>query len=91
MAIANRSYKELMHKVPSSKRLHYETLVEECGDRIPLYMFYNHQSVAGDAHFVGKLPTVDGVNLAFANDIAHLLDLKAAAACETPARRLDHK
>ena len=91
VAIAYRSYRELMHKVPSSGKLQFQTLVEKCGDHLPLYLFYNHRSVTNDAHFAGKLPAVQGINLAFAHDIANELEMKIVAARGTPSKLLNHK
>ncbi len=91
VAIANRSYKELLHTVTKSGEYQYKTLLAEAGPYLPLYMFYNHRSAAADAHFHGTFPEVAGVNLAFAHDIAYEMELKVDAAAEVPARRLNYK
>lgn len=91
VAIAHRSYRELLHKVPKTKEYQYKTLLAEAGSYLPLYMFYNHRSAVADPHFLGEHPEVAGVNLAFAHDIANELQLKLDAEDETPPRRLHHK
>lgn len=58
-------------------------------------MFYNHQSVVEDTYFKSAGPSVSGVNLAFATDIATELATKIIAAKATPKaikhhKRLDH-
>ena len=87
VAIEHRSYKELLHYVPSSKDYQFRTLVKSAGSYVPLYMFYNHGAVVDDAHFAGKVPQVSGINLAFAQDIAAELEAKLAA----KPKRLHHK
>ncbi|MBB3694875.1 DUF6615 family protein [Sphingomonas sp. BK580] len=91
VAIAHRSYRELLHKVPKTAEYQYKTLLAEAGAHLPLYMFYNHRSASMDPHFNGTHPEVTGVNLAFAHDIANELQLKLDAEGEVPRRRLHHK
>jgi len=87
IGIYNRSYRELLHKVPSTGKYQFRTLVDECGPLLPLYMFYNHRKVTENAYFNGKLPNVSGINLAFAFDIAEEMETKIAAS----PKRLHHK
>lgn len=89
--IANRSYHELLHKPPKSADYQFETLVSAPSPWVPLYMFYNHQSVVNDGLFSGLVPTVSGVNLAFATDIADELRSKLLAAKATPKSIKHHK
>ncbi len=91
VAIAHRSYKELLHTVKKSGEYQYKTLLAEAGSYLPLYMFYNHRSAVADARFLGTSPEVAGVNLAFAHDIANEMEIKVAAAADVPPRRLDYK
>jgi hypothetical protein len=91
VAIEHRSYKELLHYVPSSKDYQFRTLVKSAGSYVPLYMFYNHGTVVDDAHFAGKVPQVSGINLAFAQDIAVELEAKLAAGLAVKPKRLHHK
>lgn len=88
---AIRSYHELLHKPPKSKSYQYQTLVEVTQPWVPLYMFYNHQSVADSAHFTSPGPPVKGINLAFGLAIAAELDAKLQAAMATPRRIWHHK
>ncbi|MES0826588.1 DUF6615 family protein [Ruegeria sp. SCP11] len=89
--IANRSYHELLHKPPKSAKYQFESLVEAPSPWVPLYMFYNHQSVVENPYFAGSTPTVNGVNLAFATDIADELRSKLLAAKAKPKSIRHHK
>jgi len=89
--LANRSYHELFHKPPKATAYQYETLAESVAPIVPLYMFYNHQTVVDDPAYRGKAPTVSGINLAFAEDVRGELDLKVAAAKAKPRKVLHHK
>jgi len=91
VAIEHRSYKELLHYVPSSKDYQFRTLVKSAGSYLPLYMFYNHGSVVRHTHFASGSPTVSGINLAFAQDIAVELEAKLAAEKAVKPKRLHHK
>jgi hypothetical protein len=75
VGIASRSYRELLHKVPKTGVYQFQTLTNTSGSSLPMYIFYNHTSVALDPYFFGQLPTVSGVNLAFAQDIADELNM----------------
>lgn len=86
--IKNRAYNELLHKPPKALDYQFRTLRDAPDPWIPLYMFYNHHSVTRDPAFAGTTPTVRGINLAFACDIAEELELKLASA---PKKRLNHK
>ncbi|NDV99639.1 hypothetical protein G0A00_10075 [Yangia sp. PrR002] len=89
--ISNRSYHELLHKPPKASDYQFQTLVNAPTPWVPLYMFYNHQSVASDAYFSGSGPTVSGVNLAFATDVAVELTSKLIAAKNIPKSIKHHK
>ena len=89
--IANRSYRELLHKPQKSTEYQFETLVQAPSPWVPLYMFYNHQSVVNDAYFAGLSPAVNGVNLAFATDVAGELTSKLIAAKAKPKSIKHHK
>lgn len=89
--IEHRSYRELLHKSPSATDYQYKTLTTPGGASLPLYMFYNHQSVADDPFFATPGPKVSGINLAFASDIAKELDEKLEANSGTPRERKHHK
>lgn len=87
----HRSYKELLHKPPLAPDFQFRTLSAAPSPWIPLYMFYNHASVAKDPAFRGMVPTVSGVNLAFASDIAVELEAKLAGAGKKPKEGLHNK
>ena len=89
--LANRSYGELLHKPNASSPYQYVTLAGAPAPWIPLYIFYNHHSVAIDPAYAGTSPAVSGINLAFASDIRAELDLKVAAAAAAPRKILHHK
>lgn len=89
--IVHRAYRELLHKPAGSTAYQFETLAAAPAPFIPLYMFYNHASVVGDAHFAGAGPAVRGVNLAFAADIAREMKTKVAAAKARPRLIMHHK
>lgn len=89
--IQNRAYRELLHKPPSASELQYETLCKAPRPWLPLYMFYNHQSVVDDVFFTTPGPVVSGINLAFAHDIASEMDAKISAAKGKPKSVLHHK
>jgi hypothetical protein len=89
--IVNRSYRELLHRPPSSTKFQFETLIEAPLPWVPLYMFYNHQSVVDDPYFASVGPRVSGVNLAFAADIARELNLKLSASKHKPRVIKHHK
>jgi hypothetical protein len=87
IAIKHRAYNELLHVVPSTNAYQFETLINSAGSFLPLYMFYNHESVVQDHYFSGMTPAVCGINLAFAHDIANELSAKIKA----QPKRLHHK
>lgn len=89
--IANRSYQELLHKPPTSADYQFESLLSAPAPWVPLYMFYNHQSVVNDGYFSGLVPAVSGVNLAFATDVADELRSKLFAAKAIPKSIKHHK
>lgn len=89
--IAHRSYHELLHKPPTSADYQFETLANAPDPWLPLYMFYNHQSVVDDPYFARPGPTVNGVNLAFATDVAGEMKAKLDAATATPRSIKHHK
>ncbi|WP_114226591.1 MULTISPECIES: DUF6615 family protein [Sphingomonas] len=89
--IEHRNFSELLHKPKRATQYQYQTLVNAPDPWIPLYMLYNHHSVAGHAHFATAGPKVSGVNLAFAFDIADELDAKVSAAATKPKKILHHK
>jgi hypothetical protein len=92
VTIGHRAYSELLHQVPKKVgRYQFDTLVRECGPFLPLYMFYNHGSVARDPYFRGAKPTIRGINLAFAFDIADEMRAEVAAKPKRPHhKRLNH-
>lgn len=89
--IQHRQYRELLHKPPTKTAYQFEELASAPPPWIPLYMFYNHESVARHGHFASGGPKVSGVNLAFAFDIANELDAKVKAAAASPKKVLHHK
>jgi hypothetical protein len=89
--IAHRSYNELLHKPYTKTKFQFETLVATPAPWVSLYMFYNHERVVKDPHFARTSPTVRGINLAFASDIATELNDKLAAAKATPKQIKHHK
>ncbi|TFI57511.1 hypothetical protein E2493_15010 [Sphingomonas parva] len=89
--VAHRSYHELLHKPHTSVDYQFKTLVDAPDPWVPLYMFYNHQSVVEDPYFASGGPTVSGVNLAFATDIAGEMQAKLDAATATPKSVKHHK
>lgn len=89
--LAHRAYGELLHRPNKSAPYQYRTLAAAPAPWIPLYLFYNHQTVVDDRAYAGKSPTVSGINLAFAADVRAELDLKVAAAAATPRKVLHHK
>lgn len=68
--VQNRSYQELLHKVPTTGKYQFEILNNTRDGYVPLYIFYNHGSVAADPYYANKCPEVHGINLAFAIDVA---------------------
>lgn len=78
--VQHRSYEHLLHRPNSTAPYQFRTLESSPYPWVPLYMFYNHLSVVNDMHFKGTTPTVSGVNLAFAKDVAEQLELKVAGA-----------
>lgn len=80
----NRSYGELLHKPSPTDDYQFRTLRDTPAPWVPLYLFYNHSSVAGDAHFAGLVPTVTGANLAYASDVAADLEAKLAGSGAKP-------
>lgn len=91
VAIQHRSYRELLHQVASTGEHQFKTLVGSDDPHLPLYMFYNHASVAAHPSHAGASPAVSGINLAFASDIARELQAKLDAAALRKPRRLHHK
>jgi len=89
--LEHRAYGELLHRPNKSAPYQYRTLAAAPAPWIPLYMFYNHQTVVDDPSYAGKSPTVSGINLAFAADVRAELDLKVAEAAATPRKILHHK
>jgi hypothetical protein len=88
VAIKHRAYNELLHQVPKKTGLYqFDTLVKQCGPFLPLYMFYNHGEAVRASNFGSPGPTVGGINLAFASDIADEMETKLAAW----PKRLHHK
>jgi len=84
-----RRYNELLHRVQSTNELQFETLIRSSylEERTPLYMFYNHSSVTNSSQFAGCKPTVAGINLAFAQDVAAEMQLQINA----KSRRRKHQ
>jgi hypothetical protein len=89
--IAHRSYDELIHKSPTAKDYQFRILRDAPAPWISLYMFYNHHTVTLDPHFTGPQPTVSGVNLAFAGDVAAELEEKLFSAASNPKKIKHHK
>lgn len=89
--LAHRAYGELLHRPSKSSPYQYLTLAAAAAPWVPLYLFYNHQTVVDDLAYAGTSPTVSGINLAFAADVKAELDLKVAAAAATPRKILHHK
>ena len=88
VSIGHRAYNELLHQVPKTTGPYqFETLVKNHGQFLPLYMFYNHGAVTRDSYFTAGSPAVNGINLAFASDIADEMDAKIKA----KPKRLHHK
>ncbi|PRA45265.1 hypothetical protein CQ062_24100 [Ochrobactrum sp. MYb68] len=87
----HRAYNELLHKPPTAIDYQFRVLRDAPDPWIPLYMFYNHRSVTLDPEFSGATPTVRGINLAFASDIAHELEDKLGSAAATPKIIKHHK
>jgi len=85
--VEHRSYQELLHKPNKVSPYQFRTLLSAPLPFLTLYMFYNHQSVVNHSHFRSGKPTVSGINLAFAADIAAELERKLA---EAPTKRLHH-
>lgn len=90
VAIENRAYRELLHRPSVTAPYQFQTLVDTSRSYLPLYMFYNHGSVARHSYFAGY-PAVRGINLAFADDVAEELERKLAAELEAEPKRLHHK
>lgn len=91
----NRSYKELLHRPSRKHDYQFRTLRDTPPPWIPLYLFYNHATVARDPSFRGLTPAVSGANLAFASNVAAELEAKLAGASATPKtgafnKRLSH-
>jgi hypothetical protein len=76
---------------PTASEYQYETLAKAPSPWIPLYMFYNHQSVTQDPLFRRPGPSVQGINLAFAADVAKELTEKVTAAKGKPKSIKHHK
>ncbi len=89
--IEHRSYRKLLHKTTCSTDFQFQILTKSPFHWLPLYMFYNHQSVVDNPYFAGDEPMVSGVNLAFATDIAGELKLKLDAAKAKPRSVKHHK
>lgn len=67
--------------VPSTGAHQFKTLMKSsrAEGRLPLYMFYNHAAIVSHFTCTGTLPTVRGVNLAFACDVAAKMKVQIAA------------
>lgn len=89
--IKHRAYNELLHCPPTATDYQFRVLRDAPDPWIPLYMFYNHHSVTRDPAFVRTTPTIKGINLAFAKDIADELEVKLASASATPRKIKHHK
>lgn len=89
--IKHRAYNELLHKPPTATDYQFRVLRDAPDPWIPLYMFYNHQSVTLDPAFAGTTPAVRGINLAFACDVADELEVKLASAAAVPKKIKHHK
>ena len=89
-----RSYRSLLYRPVNSTAYQFQTLVNAASKpgSVPLYMFYNHQSVVTDDHFKTPGPPVSGVNLAFATDIEKEMQskLRAKKPRSKPHMRLSH-
>ena len=90
-----RSYRHLLYRPANSRAYQFRTLVNDAAKSgsVPLYMFYNHLSVAKDKYFDSAGPPVRGVNLAFATDIEEEMESKLQAAKQgsrKPYIRLSH-
>lgn len=70
LRVQNRSYQELLHKVPTTGEYQFEIFNNTRDGYVPLYIFYNHGSVVADQYYANKCPKVRGINLAFAIDVA---------------------
>jgi hypothetical protein len=88
--ITSRSYTELDHKTPTAAEYQYQVLNKSPEPWIPLYMFYNHKSVADDTYYAGPGPKVRGVNLAFAADISMEIDEMLKSEKKVSHKRLSH-
>lgn len=51
----HRAYDELLHKSPTAKDYQFRVLRNSPAPWIPLYMFYNHESITRDREYAGKL------------------------------------
>lgn len=89
--LKNRAYKELLHRPLTGVDYQFRTLINAPSSTIPLYMFYNHQSVVDDPSFHNGNPKVYGINLAFATNVAHELEDKLRHAALTPPKIKHHK
>lgn len=89
--IKHRAYNELLHKPPTATDYQFRILRDAPDPWIPLYMFYNHQSVALDPQFAHAMPSVRGINLAFVSDVADELEDKLASATAKPKKIKHHK
>lgn len=89
--IKHRAYDELLHKPPTGTDYQFRVLRDAPAPWLPLYMFYNHQSVTVDPELAGTTPTVRGINLAFACDVADELEDKLASAAAKPRKIKHHK
>ncbi len=89
--IKHRAYDELLHKPPTGTDYQFRVLRDAPDPWLPLYMFYNHQSVTIDPAFAGTMPSVSGINLAFACDVADELEDKLASATAKPRKIKHHK
>ncbi|WNJ89618.1 DUF6615 family protein [Bosea sp. 685] len=87
----HRAYNELLHWPPTGKDYQFRILRDTPNPLVPLYIFYNHESVTLDPEFAGATPGVRGINLAFARDIANELEAKLDAAGSSPRQIKHHK
>ena len=87
----HRAYDELFHISPTAKDYQFRVLRNSPAPWVPLYMFYNHESITRDREFAGKVPAVSGINLAFADDVARELEDKLTAAAGKPRKIKHHK
>lgn len=74
----NRSQGELPNRPSPKHDYQFRTLRDTPPPGVPLYLFYNHASVARDPSVRGPVPPVNGANLAFASDVATELEAKLA-------------